>query len=114
LQVLGNLILNAYESIQRSAAESGRIMLTACSEAVNEQAMVRLVVSDTGCGFDPQQKQKIFQRGYSSKDGHRSSGLGLHWCANAIAGMGGRIHAESTGDGQGAAFHVLLPAAHGG
>ena len=73
--------------------------------------MVRLIVSDTGCGFDAARKQKEFQRGFSSKSGNLS-GLGLHWCANALAGMGGRIQAESTGAGQGAEFHVLLPAAH--
>jgi C4-dicarboxylate-specific signal transduction histidine kinase len=39
------------------------------------------------------------------------SGLGLHWCANSLAGMGGRIVAESAGAGRGAQFHVLLPAA---
>lgn len=108
LQVLGNLILNAYESIQRSQSNSGRIELSAVAESVEDQPMVRLTVSDTGCGFDDNFKQKIFQRGFSSKQGHLS-GLGLHWCAIALAGMGGRIHAESRGPGQGAEFHVLLP-----
>ena len=113
LQVLGNLILNAYESIQRSQSDSGRIELSAVTESIENQPMVRLTVSDTGCGFDENFKQKIFQRGFSSKHGHLS-GLGLHWCANALAGMGGRIQAESRGPGQGAEFHVLLPAAQGG
>jgi sensor domain CHASE-containing protein len=113
LQVLGNLILNAYESIQRSQSNSGRIELSAVTESVEDKPMVRLTVSDTGCGFDENFKQKIFQRGFSSKQGHLS-GLGLHWCAIALAGMGGRIQAESRGPGQGAEFHVLLPAAQGG
>ncbi|HSD68612.1 MAG TPA: CHASE4 domain-containing protein [Woeseiaceae bacterium] len=113
LQVLGNVILNAYEAIKRGPSGSGRIQLQARVENVGDQAMVRVTVSDTGCGFDPQARSRIFQRGYSSKVGHMS-GLGLHWCANALAGMGGRIVAESTGPGQGAEFHVLLPAAEGG
>jgi len=108
LQVLGNLILNAYESIQRTQANSGRIELSAVTESVEDKPMVRLTVSDSGCGFDETFKQKIFQRGFSSKQGHLS-GLGLHWCAIALAGMGGRIQAESRGPGQGAEFHVLLP-----
>ncbi len=110
LQVLGNLILNAYESIQRSQTDSGRIELSAAPESIENQPMVRLIVSDTGCGFDENFKRKIFQRGFSSKQGHLS-GLGLHWCAIAVVGMGGRILAESRGPGQGAEFHVLLPAA---
>jgi signal transduction histidine kinase len=113
LQVLGNLILNAYESIQRSQSNVGRIELSAVEESIEDKPMVRLTVSDTGCGFDENFKQKIFQRGFSSKQGHLS-GLGLHWCANALAAMGGRIQAESRGPGQGAEFHVLLPAAPGG
>jgi C4-dicarboxylate-specific signal transduction histidine kinase len=113
LQVLGNVILNAYESIKRCPPGSGRINLTACTETVGDRRMIRVTVSDTGCGFDPQAGKKIFQRGYSSKVGHMS-GLGLHWCANALAGMGGRIVAESPGPGNGAEFHVLLPAAQGG
>lgn len=113
LQVMGNLILNAYESIERSDATDRRIGLTACEETVGETPMVRLTVSDTGCGFDAVTADKIFQRGFSSKEGNLS-GLGLHWCANALAAMGGRIQAESDGPGHGAEFHVLLPAAHGG
>jgi len=110
MQVLGNLILNAYESIQRTQSQSGRIELSATTETSEDQPMIRLIVRDTGCGFDDNFKQKIFQRGFSSKQGHMS-GLGLHWCANALAGMGGRIQAESRGTGQGAEFHVLLPTA---
>jgi signal transduction histidine kinase len=113
LQVMGNLILNAYESIQRSQSESGEIRVIASPETVDKQEMVRLTIRDTGCGFDDNIRQKIFQRGYTSKQGHMT-GLGLHWCANALAGMGGRIRAESTGFGHGAEFHVLLPSAHGG
>ena len=113
LQVLGNLILNAYEAIQRGPAGSGSIDVRASVETIDDQPMVRLTVRDSGCGFDEQVRRKIFQRGFSSKEGHMS-GLGLHWCANALAGMGGRIQAESTGPGHGAEFHVLLPAAHGG
>jgi two-component system NtrC family sensor kinase len=113
LQVLGNLILNAYEAIQRTQTESGRISVSATRETIDDREMVRLVVSDTGCGFDNDKRNKIFQRGYSSKTG-KMGGLGLHWCANALAAMGGRITAESTGSGQGAQFHVLLPSGHGG
>lgn len=113
LQVMGNVILNAYESIQRGESGSGRIEVAVSEETVDEQPMVRLTIVDNGCGFDAETGEKIFQRGFSSKEGNMS-GLGLHWCANALAGMGGRIQAESNGPGQGAEFHVLLPAARGG
>ena len=114
LQVLGNLILNAYESIERAKRDDGRILLKASDTVVDDKPMVRLTVSDNGCGFDGDAGTQIFQRGYSSKAQGNTTGLGLHWCANAVAGMGGRIVAESPGSDQGAEFHVLLPAAQGG
>lgn len=107
-QILGNLVLNAYESIQRSQSGSGTIELEAKRDADGDKAMVRLVVRDTGCGFDALTRDRIFQRGFTSKQGSLT-GLGLHWCANAVAGMGGRIHAESAGPGHGAEFCLLLP-----
>lgn len=113
LQVLGNLILNAYESIERGSVTNGKISLTARDDLVDDKPMVRLTVRDNGCGFDRDADTRIFQRGYTSKAGGSSTGLGLHWCANAVAGMGGRIVAESPGSGQGAEFHVLLPSAQG-
>lgn len=113
LQVLGNLILNAFESIQRTENESGEIQLRASDEVLNHKAMIRLTVRDNGRGFSREIGKRIFQRGFTSKDIASTNGLGLHWCANAVAGMGGRIFAESPGEGQGAEFHVLLPAAQG-
>lgn len=112
IQVLGNLILNAYESIERSAPEHGMIELYAYRESVDDQEMVRLTIRDNGAGFDGESRDLIFRRGYSSKEG-RKGGLGLHWCANAITAMGGRIVADSAGRGKGAEFHVLLPIAQG-
>ncbi len=114
LQVLGNLILNAYESIQRSKAPDGRIRIEASSETFENKKMVRLTIRDNGGGFNENTGERIFQRGFTSKTEGKTNGLGLHWCANAVAGMGGRIQAESRGLGQGAEFHVLLPAAQGG
>ena len=113
LQVLGNVILNAYEAIKRSQSTSGKIRLSASRELLEDRPMIRVTVTDTGCGFDAGEETKIFQRGYSSKRGNMS-GLGLHWCANAVAGMGGRIQARSMGEGRGAEFHVYLPADEGG
>lgn len=114
LQVMGNLILNAYESIKRSGAEQGEISLTAGDEIIDDREMIRVTVRDSGAGFDTTTRDKIFRRGFTSKTADHASGLGLHWCANAVASMGGRISAESRGTGQGAEFHVLLPAAQGG
>ena len=111
LQVLGNLMLNAFESIQRAEKHAGEIKLEASNTVLDDKPMIRLTVRDNGRGFNEETGRRIFQRGFTSKKKGDINGLGLHWCANAVAGMGGRIVAESRGDGLGAEFHVLLPAA---
>jgi two-component system NtrC family sensor kinase len=114
LQVMSNLILNAHESIIRASRKNGHIQLSATQEIVADTPMVRLTVRDNGNGFEDDDKNRVFQRGFTSKGEGGTTGLGLHWCANAVAGMGGRISAESEGVGKGAEFHVLLPVAQGG
>ena len=107
LQVLSNLILNAYESIQRAQVPQGRISLTARDAVVDDAPMVQLTVRDNGTGFEEETRKKVFQRGFSSKSQSDTTGLGLHWCANAVSSMGGRILADSDGEGRGAEFHVV-------
>lgn len=114
LQVLSNLILNSYESIQRTGTSTGKISLSASETVVDETEMVQLTVRDNGTGFEEDVRNKVFQRGFTSKGEGDTTGLGLHWCANAVASMGGRIFADSKGEGHGAEFHILLPAAQGG
>jgi signal transduction histidine kinase len=114
LQILGNLILNAYESIERSNQSDGRISLSADDAVIDDKAMIRLTIRDNGCGFSEDICKRIFRRGFTSKCEGDASGLGLHWCANAVSSMGGKISAKSPGTDQGAEFHVLLPAAQGG
>jgi two-component system NtrC family sensor kinase len=113
LQVLSNLILNAYESIQRAGVHQGKISLSATDKVVDDAPMVQLTVRDNGTGFAEETRDRVFQRGFSSKSESDTTGLGLHWCANAVSSMGGRILADSNGNGHGAEFHVLLPAAKG-
>ena len=114
LQVMGNVILNAYESIRRNNSPHGKISLAVSGEVVNDKAMVRLTVRDNGGGFSEDTGSQIFNRGFTSKPSRETNGLGLHWCANAVASMGGKISARSPGEGCGAEFDVMLPAPEGG
>lgn len=108
-QVLGNLFINASESIAAAGRHEGEIVVTCVQEETAEEPEVLVTVTDNGEGIIADRLEKIFERGYSSRS-HKSGGLGLHWCANSLAGMGGRIAATSEGPGRGAAFHICLPA----
>ncbi len=113
LQVMGNLVLNAYESIQRRNETEGEITFSASEDMLDDKPMIRVTIRDNGAGFDSEVEPRLFERGFTSKANGKTNGLGLHWCANAVSSMGGRIFAESRGAGEGAEFHVLLPAAQG-
>ena len=70
--------------------------------------MVELHFTDDGQGIPEDKLDRIFERGYSTRRAH-SGGIGLHWCANSLAGMGGGIFAISDGVGRGATMVVRLP-----
>ncbi|HLK71820.1 MAG TPA: ATP-binding protein, partial [Steroidobacteraceae bacterium] len=64
-----------------------------------------------GVGISAQNLTRIFEKGFSTKSPETNHGIGLHWCANAINALGGRIWADSDGPGSGASMHLLVPLA---
>jgi two-component system, NtrC family, sensor kinase len=109
-QILGNLMVNAAEAIHETGRLSGRVEVDAALEWENGRRIVHLTVKDNGNGIDPAVADSLFGRGFSTKKG-KTGGIGLHWSANSIATMGGRMYAESDGVGRGACLHVILPVA---
>ena len=103
-QVIGNLFRNATEAIAAKGDGDGQVIVTVADGPV---VMVR--ITDDGEGFDPVDAPLLFQRGYSTRKA-KSGGLGLHWCANWMAAMGGSLRLESEGPGLGARAILTLPA----
>ena len=109
VQVLANLLQNAL----RHTPEGGRVTVAASSR-IGE---VLFRVGDTGVGVAPDQLERLFERFYRA-EGPRSggearggSGLGLAISRALVDAMGGRIWAESAGEGRGATFFFTLPTA---
>ena len=108
LHVLVNLLINAAESVKRTGSLSGEVNIRGGIEEVDGVQMLHLEIHDNGDGIDATNLNRIFERGFTTKQ-QGSAGIGLHWCANAIAAVNGRLYAESKGSGHGASFHLLLP-----
>jgi len=70
--------------------------------------MIELTIRDDGEGIAPDDLHRIFDRGFTTKR-KGAWGIGLHWCANTMVAMNGRLYAESEGIGHGACFHLLFP-----
>ncbi len=74
---------------------------------------IEVAVSDRGMGIPATELPRLFERYYRTPQAHASgmagSGLGLYICRGIIEAHGGRLWAESPGEGQGATFRFTLP-----
>jgi len=104
LQILINLLKNAYESIDMNP-DSDKTISICCQQ--EQDAIVVIKIKDTGIGFEPGKEQQFFDFGYTSK--REGSGFGLHFCAHFLRSIGGDINAISEGEGKGAEFVISLP-----
>jgi signal transduction histidine kinase/CheY-like chemotaxis protein len=107
-QVLTNLVSNAVKF-----TETGHVQVT-LEEAgeLDGAAYWRISVEDTGVGFDPAQKARLFDR-FQQADGSVTrrfggSGLGLAISRQLVLLMGGEIDAASR-LGEGSTFTLRLP-----
>ena len=107
--VLQNIIINAADAAREVSKNKGLLRFRAevRSDAGGQQ--LHLYCEDNGIGIAPENLRRVFDKGFSTKSGKTNSGIGLHWCANAIGALGGRIWATSEGPGKGAAIHFMVP-----
>lgn len=107
-QVFSNVLINAAESIQESGIKQGRVSISASLTEWRNETMLALTFRDNGNGFNPNHLDNIFERGFSTKN-REGSGYGLHWCANTVLELGGKMSAHNAADNQGACIELLLP-----
>lgn len=107
--ILQNLIINAADAVRDAGRDKGVLHFAAeiVADAGSEQ--LHLHCKDDGVGIAADNLQRVFDKGFSTKSRETNYGIGLHWCANAIGALGGRIWAASEGPGQGASMHLMLP-----
>ena len=108
LQVLSNIFINSADSFSQNATEGGRITISSAVEQDQNAERIHMQICDNGVGIASENLIRIFERGYTTK-GSDHAGIGLHWCANTIIAMNGRLYAESDGIGAGACFHLIIP-----
>jgi signal transduction histidine kinase len=106
LQVLTNLLDNA----AKYSPPSSSIFI----EVEAESGYITVQVKDHGFGISPDQLPLLFNKFVRLHRGIGSAapgiGLGLAICKGIVEAHGGRIWADSPGEGQGATFSFTLPA----
>jgi PAS domain S-box-containing protein len=101
-QVIINLAINA-----RDAMPAGGTLAIETSASDDH---VRLAVSDTGSGIDPDELERIFEPFYTTKEVGLGTGLGLATVHGIVTQSGGWVDVSSD-RGLGSTFTVWLPAA---
>jgi signal transduction histidine kinase len=103
VQVLVNLLRNANQACQASDRPDKLVAL----RASNGGEFVHLTVADNGVGIPPENLDRIFEHGFTTKnDGH---GFGLRSSARMLRELGGDLQVHSDGVGAGATFSLRLP-----
>ena len=115
-QVAMNLLTNAYQAME---PDGGRLEISLETVAADDRNAVpaslppgpciRLTVSDTGHGFDPATRDRIFEPYFTTKASGKGTGMGLSVVHGIVTQSGGEVAVESS-PGQGATFTIFLPA----
>jgi signal transduction histidine kinase len=107
-QILFNLLSNAV----KFTPDNGSIRLAARRSSA-DSTLLEIRVSDTGVGIRAEDLPRLFrefvQLETTRDQRHEGSGLGLALTKQLVEMHGGRIQAESEGEGRGSTFTVLLP-----
>ena len=98
-KIMDNLILNAVRAMADDPDADLGIAIT------SESDYVRIDVSDTGCGISEDDREKIFDRGYSTK---QDGGFGLHYASEQLARFGGKIFVFDSSPGAGTTMRIIL------
>jgi|GEM_PF-5534403 signal transduction histidine kinase len=98
-RALGNLVQNALEATR----DRGRVYLTTGQD---DQGRVAFMVGDDGPGIAPQERARIFDPLYTTKE--YGVGLGLPYCRDVVLLLGGELTVGER-PGGGARFVVHLP-----
>lgn len=106
-QVLTNLVSNAFKFTPKGEICVRAVPFTAKPD------MVEIAVADTGIGIEPAKQELVFdpfvQADGSIRRRYGGTGLGLTICKQLVELMGGNIHLDSPGRGQGTVVTFTIP-----
>jgi signal transduction histidine kinase len=109
-QALFNIMNNAIEAMTAETDDKRILTVRTARETLDGKEAIRIEVEDSGAGFDPAEKDRLFDPFYSTKPNRM--GMGLRISRSIIEAHGGRLSASANA-GSGATFTCILPASGG-
>jgi signal transduction histidine kinase/iron only hydrogenase large subunit-like protein len=102
-QVIVNLVKNAVDAMGTGGGE-----IRVRAEELAESGRIRITVADQGCGIPLEDREKIYQPFFTTKNIGKGVGLGLPICYGIVKMHRGTIWYDSV-VGSGTTFHIELP-----
>lgn len=106
-QVILNLVMNAAEAMGEVPDARRVLTIAALTSERNARSMVLVTVHDLGCGFAPDNSDRLFEALYTTKAG--GLGMGLRISHSIAEAHGGNLSAKANED-VGTSFFLTLPA----
>ena len=109
--VLGNLLDNAIDAAAaRALDDPGADAWVELYLADTDDGSLVFQVSDSGPGIDPDDLERVFEQGFSTKDASGGRGYGLALVRQVVESLGGAVEVTGgAGTSAGAVFTVTLP-----
>jgi signal transduction histidine kinase len=109
LQLFDHVTSNAINSMLKKGGK-----LTFESKPVSKESgtFIQISTTDTGVGLNREQIDHLFDEFYKTDDSRHkldSTGLGLAICKTIVEKHGGKIWADSHGEGTGTTIHFIIP-----
>jgi len=108
LQVLLNVLLNAFESMPKGGDISVEAFEEKVSPHFSPQKAYVIKITDTGAGIKKDQAAKIFEPFFTTKTDSKGIGLGLFISKAIVESHSGKIAFESR-ENKGTAITIMLP-----
>ena len=106
--VIHNLISNAIIAINKAQKKKGKISITTNVVVVKDIQKIQLVVEDNGIGIPNENRDEIYEKGFTTRKNEGGTGLGLYISKLIVEDYGGRIYFNSK-VGQETKFYVEIP-----
>lgn len=104
VSVLGNLIDNALEATRKHTGEGGHVVLSMTD--LGQELIFE--VDDQGPGIDDNARERIFEKGITSKEDSNDHGFGLYLVRQFLSRWGGSLTVENLAS-TGSRFTLYLP-----
>jgi nitrogen-specific signal transduction histidine kinase len=118
-QILLNLCVNARDAMPQGgmiSVNASLVELTAHQTPIQPKPLsgqyIRVAVTDSGSGIDPEVLPRIFDAFFTTKEVGKGTGLGLSTVATIVKAHGGALDVKSK-VGVGTTFEIFLPVVKG-